>query len=293
MKSDQASQTAGWVALARSLGRLLPQDQRLAYDPYGAAFVHGPLHGLAVALFAEPALLSVLLPRVPSVHAFLLWMQLRTRALDDVLLEFVASGGRQIVLLGAGFDCRAVRFAHLLGEANVFEVDHPRTQARKREVVTRGELRTPARYVSWDFERDDLGKLPARLEQEGLSAAHRVLTIWEGVTMYLSEPDIEASVAALRRLGAPGSWLAFNYVDRRALQRPLGDQRLQQRLAASVGEPHRFGWDPAALPTWLSERGLSLLSDVSDRDLAERHLKPDLWHHFTGRDRHVALARVR
>jgi O-methyltransferase involved in polyketide biosynthesis len=110
--------------------------------------------------------------------------------------------------------------------------------------------------------------------------------------MYLQEPAIEATLAMLRAMGAAGSWLAFTYVDRRAVDEPRGDQVLTQRLAASVREPHRFGWDPARLPAWLVERGFTLMSDVSDRDLAERYLSPALWPHFGARNRHVALARV-
>jgi methyltransferase (TIGR00027 family) len=292
MRPDRASQTAEWVAVARSLGRLLPREQRLAYDPYGGEFVQGLVRRVADMLFAEPWLFNGLLPCLPHLRAFLLWMQLRTRALDDVLLEFVASGGRQIVLLGAGYDCRPVRFAHLLSEANVFEVDHPITQARKREVVRRGELRTPARYVPWDFDADGLSGLGARLKAEGLVASHRVLTLWEGVTMYLTEPAIEATLETVRRLGAAGSWLGFTYIDQRAVQKPRGDQRVAQRLARSVGEPHRFGWTPRVLPGWLLERGFTLMSDVCDRELAERHLSAELWHYFEARNRHVALARV-
>lgn len=292
MRPGQSSKSAEWVAAARSLGRLLPKEQRLAYDPYGGAFTSGIVRRAADLASAEPWLFARLLPRAPSLHAFLLWMQLRTRALDDVLLEFVASGGRQIVVLGAGYDCRGVRFAHLLSEANLFEVDHPLTQARKRSLVGRAELRTPACYVPWDFEAEGLAGLGARLVREGLNTSHRVLTLWEGVTMYLHEQAIEATLAVLRGLGPAGSWLAFTYLDRRALREPRGDQRLTQRLVASVGEPHRFGWEPARLPAWLAQRGFTLMSDLSDHDLAERYLGPELWPHFGGRNRHVALARA-
>src|SRR5271165_3135841 len=54
--------------------------------------------------------LAAFLPRVASralSHDYLLGIQIRTRVLDDVMLGFLAQGGRQVLLLGAGFDCRA------------------------------------------------------------------------------------------------------------------------------------------------------------------------------------------
>jgi len=42
----------------------------------------------------------------------------------------------QVVILGAGFDSRAYRIPGI-EQARVFEVDHPTTQAKKKDVVTR------------------------------------------------------------------------------------------------------------------------------------------------------------
>jgi methyltransferase (TIGR00027 family) len=224
--------------------------------------------------------------------AFIWWMQLRTRAFDDVLTQFLASGGRQVVLLGAGYDCRALRFASHLHSARFFEVDHPSTQAHKRHVLDAGQLRSSARYVAWDFERQPLASLGARLAQEGLISGERVLTLWEGVTMYLSEQAIADTLAMLRGLGAPGSWLAFNYIDQRVLSRALGDQRITQRLAKTVGEPHRFGWDPPALPAWLGARGYACLSDRTDLALAQELLPAEAASVFASANRHIVLAQT-
>jgi methyltransferase (TIGR00027 family) len=291
MQTGKPSQTAAWVAAARSLGQLLPKDERLAYDPYGVAFLTGPVRGLSELLLSRPLLFSLLMSRSRSLRSFMWWMQLRTRALDDILLEFIASGGRQVLLLGAGYDCRAVRFAHLLKEANVFEVDHPSTQGHKRNIVAAAQLKSPARYVAWDFERDGLSGLGARLNQEGLSRSHRLLTIWEGVTMYLSESAIASTFDLMAKLGAKGSWLAFTYIDRRAIDAPDGEQKLTQRLVRGVGEPHRFGWEPCALAGWLAEHRYVRMWDHSDRELARRHLTPLAAEHFEAEVRHVAVAR--
>ncbi|MCS6900979.1 MAG: class I SAM-dependent methyltransferase, partial [Myxococcales bacterium] len=123
MRPGQASFTAAFVAVCRGLSLLLPENARLVLDPYGAKLA-GPIgETLVRALASEPAVLRVLSwgalwPMLPWV----IYMQVRTRALDDALLRFVEEGGRQVVILGAGFDARALRLQERLGETTVFEV---------------------------------------------------------------------------------------------------------------------------------------------------------------------------
>jgi methyltransferase (TIGR00027 family) len=220
-----------------------------------------------------------------------LWIQIRTRVLDDVLREFVTSGGRQVLLLGAGFDCRAARFADELRDATVFEVDHPATQARKRRVLAEaGARQARTAYLAWDFERDPMVSLPERLASLGHDRTQRTLTIWEGVTMYLTAPAIEATVAAVRALSAAGSPFAITYFDKREIDHPTMRQRVLARFVSQLGEPFRFGWDPAALPAWLAERGFALDWDRTDLEFAAR-LLPHHGHHLRhGGFRHIALA---
>src|SRR5262245_44315981 len=111
MRDGTPSRTAAWVAAARGLGRLLPPDVRLADDPYGTAFVASPRLARFVvrAQEAGPRWLAT----VPGLREWILYMQVRTRVLDDAVRAFVAGGGRQVVILGAGNDCRALRLAEL------------------------------------------------------------------------------------------------------------------------------------------------------------------------------------
>jgi methyltransferase (TIGR00027 family) len=276
VKADRPSKTAEWVAVARSFGSLLPPEARLVDDPYGARFSRmGILKGappLALALFRK---------------RFVLYMQVRSRVLDDALLAFVSGGGTQVVLLGAGFDCRALRFARELGSVTVFEVDHPATQARKREVL-RGESGARTEYVAWNFE-EGTERLPSALALHGHDAARPTLTIWEGVAMYLTPGAIEGTFETMRRYSAPGSKLAFTYVDRRGLERPSPGRRIVHRFLARIGEPFRFGWRPDALGGWLGERGFRL---DENRSMAEwsRELLPE--EHWLRREvgRYVAMA---
>jgi methyltransferase (TIGR00027 family) len=282
---DGASVTAALVAWYRGLARSLPPDARLVDDPFGLRFA-GPIGRLVGARAVGAAALTV----VPLLAEMILWLQLRTRALDDELADFVGAGGRQLVLLGAGFDCRAARLKALLEQTRVFEIDHPATQARKRAVL-RAEPAAVTAYVPWDFERQPLAELGGRLGAVGHDAARPTLTLWEGVTMYLSEAANEATVAAVRAYSAPGSRFAFSYVEPRLLASRGPKQRLGRAFVRFVGEPFRFGWEPATLGPWLEARGFALARDERDAELAGRLLPPRFARRVSDDGRRIAFAR--
>jgi methyltransferase (TIGR00027 family) len=261
VKINRPSVTAAWVAAARGL------SNELVSDPYGTRFA--------------PRLARFVIPRRAR-----LYMQVRTRVIDDVLLDFVRSGGTQIVLLGAGFDCRALRFARELSHATVFEVDHPATQAKKRDVL-RGEIGAKTDYVASNFEERPMSELTLR----GLDVERPTLTIWEGVTMYLTERAIDASLRAIRDYSAPGSRLVFNYMERSRLTNPSLRVRIGARVVAAIGETFRFGWDPKELHAYLAERGFTLDRNATMRDWA-RELLDEEAARATANDRFIAIAHV-
>jgi methyltransferase (TIGR00027 family) len=265
MKDDKPSQTAAWVAAWRGLAPWLPEGAQLTQDPFGLAFA--PVAGRPLTELAAraPSVLRAMLKRGWLAH-MIAWLQLRTRSLDELLLAFVRAGGRQVVLLGAGFDCRAARLAEELAGVTVFEVDHPATQGRKREVLARLGPPPSARveYVSWNFERDAMETLGAHLR--GHHPAQPTFTIWEGVIPYLTEPAVASTVAAVRGFSAAGSQLAFSYLEPQALD----GRGSWQRAVRLLGEPWRFGWRADELPAWMAAHGMRLVSDESEAELGAR-----------------------
>jgi methyltransferase (TIGR00027 family) len=289
MKSHRPSTTAAIVAAARNLAAILPEAAQLANDPHGLQFA-GPLAALlGRAAASRPTWLRLLLPPHSRREFGVLWLQLRTRALDDMVRQFVAKGGRQVLLLGAGYDTRATRLAGLASDLLFFEVDHPATQAHKRRVLARRKIDgAQARYLSWDFESQALSQLPAALAERGHKATAPTLTIWEGVTMYLTAPAIDACVRCVRSLSAPGSQFALTYFERSSLDR----QPLTRSFVARVGEPLRFGWDQGELDPYLEQRGFRLLQDERAPELAQRLLPEPYASRPFRAFRHVALADV-
>jgi methyltransferase (TIGR00027 family) len=302
MRDDTPSRTAAWVAAARQLGQLLPDDVRLVDDPYGAAFTSRWIASLIEQAIADEddgsgAPLDMALRRLrgplaamPGLRRWILYMQVRTRVIDDLLREFVESGGAQVVLLGAGFDCRALRMPELAG-LRVLEVDHPATQGHKRGTLARIGASSPAIYVPWNFEERPMEDLPEALAEAGHDPARPTFTVWEGVTMYLSEPTIDASLRAIAAWSAPGdSLLAMTYFAKGPLARPSLVTRAIRGVLSAWGEPWRFGWEPEELPGYLAARGLELADDIPIPDAARLLLPPDLAAHVHDPDRRVALA---
>lgn len=260
MRANIPSGTASYVATLRGLGTLLPPAARLIDDPWGAEWTgHGRLRRLGVAMPAAARWLA------RPAWRWLLYMQVRTFVLDRAIAGFAESGGRQLVLLGAGLDARALRLRQL--GLRVFEVDHPATQKAKRPLV--GDAAT---LVACDFEHDAVRLLPARLAEAGYQPGEPGCVIWEGVTMYLSEVAIEETFAMLRELLFGGSVLAFTYFSLDRLRSTTWLDRSIRRYVARRGEPWRFGWDPPAFPEWLLTRGFALEHDDTIATLAPRWL---------------------
>ena len=288
MRDDAPSRTAQWVAAARGMGRLLPEAVRIADDPYGLAFASPSIARLVDRTRDERPTRANAIARVPGLSLWIAYMQVRTRLIDDAVRAFVAGGGRQVVVLGAGYDCRALRMPEL-ADARVFEVDHPATQGHKRAVLDRLAARSPAHYLAWDFETRPMDDLPGALADAGHDPAAPTATIWEGVTMYLTEAAIDASLRAIASWSASGSVLALTYVTRQRMQRSVA-VRAVRAVVRSLGEPFRFGWDPDELPGYLAARGFALIGDVSTSDAAHQLLPHDLAAQIVQTDR-VAIAR--
>jgi O-methyltransferase involved in polyketide biosynthesis len=99
-----------------------------------------------------------------------------------------------------------------------------------------------------------------------------VFTIWEGVTMYLTEGAIDASLRAVRAWSPARSKLAMTYFAKDRIARPSLATRMIKAVVATFGEPWRFGWNPADLPGYLAERGFKLERDVSMAEAAQELL---------------------
>ena len=185
-------------------------------------------------------------------------------------------GASQLVVLGAGFDTFAYRnpFGDRL---RVFEVDHPATQAWKRERLATVGIEVPQSltFVGCDFEREAFGD---RLLACGFDPAERSFVFWLGVSMYLTEPAIDATSTAVA--GWPGGGeIVFDYAEPPHADMSERGRAARAALAARVaaaGEPFIGALEPEALHARLYELGYAEVQDMGSVDLAEYFLGPEV-----------------
>jgi methyltransferase (TIGR00027 family) len=198
----------------------------------------------------------------------------RSRYAEDRLADAIGRGIGQYVLLGAGLDSFAYR-SPLARRVRVFEVDHPATQEYKRCVREVAEGAGAAggdggragrvRFVAVDFGRDSLGEA---LGRAGFDAEQPALVSWLGVTMYLDESAIEATVAVLGGF-APGSEVVVDYMLPAGMRDAAGQMYadLVGQAAAEWGEPWRSVFAPGAMAALLARHGFGPARDVGQREM--------------------------
>lgn len=270
MREGEASRTAEYMALFRALESTLPAHRRLFEDRFALAFLPPSLRFVAIISrfpLAGELVRAYIDRQWPGARTSGV---ARTKFIDDAAEIALRSGAAQVVILGAGFDARAYRMPSMAG-AVVFEVDHPSTSARKRQVVKRalGSLPRHVRFVPIDFNVEILADT---MSAAGYDPSRRTLFIWEGVTNYLTEVAVDETLRWCASAEG-GSTLLFTYIHRQVLDSPgefEGGEKLFNTLQAA-GERWTFGLDPSSLRTFLAERGLLLDEDVGASEYRARY----------------------
>jgi methyltransferase (TIGR00027 family) len=289
MKPDTPSRTAEYMALFRALETARHDGERLFEDRAAASFLRPSMRTAAFAA------------RFPPVHSMIVALidhrwpgprlsgVVRTRVIDDFVTRAVSDGCSQLVLLGAGYDTRATRLP-AVASSTVFEIDHPATQARKRAAL--GPVPERIRYVPLDFESDALQ--PA-LVDAGLDQSQRTCVLWEGVFSYLTPEAIDATLAALLEVCAPGSQILLTYVDQRFLDTSSPHPQAWVTAVNDAGEPFQTGIDPIHSEAFFAARKLTLESDESTTQAARRlgvphaHTIPDMYRLATLETARISL----
>ena len=270
MRQNQSSLTAMGIAVLRATEMEKPANERICSDPFARRFIPSWFYYF-MKLFISTGYAEL---RGTGIVGLIL---ARCRYMDDLLSDTLEQGLRQVVILGAGFDSRAYRFDRLKDGVKVFEVDHPATQQDKVKKLTRilgqGGLPGYITFVPIDFTRETL---EVRLPECGYSDRLKTLFIWEGVTMYLDAPSVDATLAFVSHHSAPGSAVVFDYMYQEVLDgRVKGHSEVSsmRRYRGFSNEVLGFGIEEGQIEPFLAARGFSQVRNVTGANLHERYFK--------------------
>lgn len=283
MTGSGPSKTAQYVALARAALASRPAGRILA-DPYASRILPFPVRAVGWSL--RTPLSPWAFRAVERRLGVLAYIAVRTLFLDQMIDRARARGIRQVVVVGGGYDTRSLRLAGR--DMRFFEVDHPATQRDKRACMRRIGREDAACWIAADLTRVDLA---VTLERAGLDVTTPTCFVWEGVTMYLSEPELRRTARALAAVAAPGSALGLD-----AARPSVGavDPELLARgkTAAAGGEAFDYEGSPEELAALLAEEGWRVRETLAVDDAWERYLRGSVLRQPSGSINYLVEAAV-
>jgi methyltransferase (TIGR00027 family) len=259
MESRQPSLTALGAAGHRAAHQVLEQG-RIFTDPLAVRILGAD---------AETAVREAL--NEPSRRRLRIFIAVRTHFAEDALSAAIGRGARQLVVLGAGLDTYAYR-TRLREDLRVFEVDHPATQAWKRQRLSDAGIPLPDNltFAPVDFERETLAD---GLAAAGFDLGRPTFFTWLGVVPYLTEQAVFSTLAYVAALPG-GGHVVFDYANPPA---SIGEQQgraahdeLTARVAA-VGEAFKSYFETDKLHARLTALGFREIEDLSPATIAARY----------------------
>ncbi len=187
----------------------------------------------------------------------------RTWHLDRVLTNFIESGGRDIAIVGVGWDMRAFRLPLPEG-TRFYELDFPTTLLERSRRLAQLGL-SPPPGITCTPVPIDLRTMPLDQTLSGhLPPDVPVLLAWEGMSMYFQEQEVcDILAGMLPILQRPDSLLWVDLMDRQAVEHPeryAETIRNFMRGMQILGEPFTFG--TSSIPEFMESVGLRSLEVV-------------------------------
>lgn len=245
------------LAAIRAMDMEKPAEERICHDPYAARFAGKEGREAAEKTLREFG------AREKFMAPPLISSPLRTRYGDDHIKKCAAEGVQQVVILGAGYDSRALRLEELM-EIRVFEVDEPETIADKKEKVQEivGWLPGQVAYVAIDFVKETLEDLKKKLKEQGYDPDKKTLFVMEGLVAHIGEAAVDELLRFITSFSGKGSSMLSTYIHKGIVK------ELAEILKRSV-----FGIDPDQIESFLSERGFCQINNTPITRIQERYCK--------------------
>lgn len=247
----QVSMTALAVCALRAHESKKPENERLIFDPLASKLCGSDLPDINLLSEAQTG---------KSTDFWIDFLAVRTRWIDDML---VALTPKQLVILGAGLDCRAYRL-EALRAVPTYEVDFPEVLAAKQTLLQDEAPLAELRTVKANLSINDWVK---ELCTAGLRADHPSVWLLEGLVGYLTQEELAELFGRVRTIAAPGSKLVISFVGQ-GMKEQATD--MHKFLVSSKGQAEEF----LVSHGWSVKQSLSL-SDIAASYNRAEHIPGD------------------
>jgi len=271
MKENSASITAEDMAGFRAMEMLKAKEERVCEDPYAKHFLTGswerrykaPIRGkiyLWLGNLINPGGTNT----VPA----------RVRFIDEHIKTCITNGLEQLVILGAGYDCRPYRMEELKKGVTVFEVDHPATQGQKKLILNRvlEDLPDYVVFVPYRLEEEGFGE---QLIELGYDKTKKSLFIMEGLIMYFAPEAVKKLFSFISDHSCPESAVVFDFLPPGIEDGTIDNRggKNMYKWAIKREEPFKFGIDKNHLPQFLSEVGFHNVNIIAAEQCRDKYFK--------------------
>ena len=189
----------------------------------------------------------------------------RTRYFDDMLERHIAAGVRQVVILGAGLDTRAVRKQS--ARVSYFEIDDPATIDLKRRCYADARIDPGVTLIPGNYVTDGLVEL---LEPNGFDFDLPTYLIWEGNVMYMPLATDKQTLLRLKH-HLTRFRLSFDYFTEAVIAKTTGDASLTTLVESfeAMRAPWLSGIDD--IRSLAREVGLRIVENVTTSALYRKY----------------------
>lgn len=266
------SETALFAALYRAVANKEFKNERLGPDYLAEYFLPSHFKFLIKFKKIRVNVKNKSNKLTPGIYEYTL---ARTAFFDNVFIDALNQNIPQIVLLGAGYDTRAYRFAKLNNTTKIIDLDIATTQNRKKKRLKKAQIDIPKHVtlVPINFNKESLKNV---LEKAGHDNNEKTLFIWEGVSYYLEPESVDATLEFVNNSSHNESVIAFDYaisISEENINNYYGVKEFAQTWRKHrSNELFRFAIDEGKIESFLEQRGLKIVNHLDNREIEKTFL---------------------
>ncbi|MBN1820206.1 MAG: SAM-dependent methyltransferase [Prolixibacteraceae bacterium] len=199
----------------------------------------------------------------------------RTKYFDSIFSKSLRNEFEQILIFGAGFDSRGIRFFSDDSVIKVFELDAPITQNAKIRQLKKRNIKIPPNIVfvpvdfNIEFSKD-------KLIDYGFTINKKTVFILEGLLMYLTEQAVDLTFQMIDEFSATNSEIVFDFVYSSVLKEEgkyFGEKEIY-KYVSKVGEGWTFGLEKKQIEQFLNKYHF-IIQEIIDTDKLEKEYFTD------------------